>query len=70
MINNSDIYDTHKDLYLSKKECEERLLQGVQLANGLKALVDAKKTDDTALKLTTQENLDRKEGLIKDLQYP
>ena len=29
-INNSDIYDTYKDLYLSKKECEERLLQGIQ----------------------------------------
>ena len=25
-INNSDIYDTCKDLYLSKKEHEERLL--------------------------------------------
>ena len=30
MINNSDIYDTHKDLYLSKKEREEKLLQGIQ----------------------------------------
>ena len=29
-INNSDIYDTYKDLYLSKKEHEERLLQGIQ----------------------------------------
>ena len=36
-INNSDIYDTYKDLYLSKKEREEKLLQGIQLANGLKA---------------------------------
>ena len=26
MINNSDIYDTYKDLYLSKKEHEENLL--------------------------------------------
>ena len=25
-INNSDIYDTYKDLYLSKKEREERPL--------------------------------------------
>ena len=43
-INNSDIYDTYKDLYLSKKECEERLLLGTQEADG------------TALTLTTQEN--------------
>ena len=28
-INNSDIYDTYKDLYLSKKEREERLVQGI-----------------------------------------
>ena len=36
-INNSDIYDTYKDLYLSEKEHEERLLQRMQPANGLKA---------------------------------
>ena len=42
-INNSDIYDTYKDLYLSKKECEEKLLQGIQSVNGLKAQVGAKK---------------------------
>ena len=42
MINNLDIYDTYKDLYLNKKECE-KLLQGIQSANGLKARVDAKK---------------------------
>ena len=35
-INSSDICDTYKDLYLSEKEREERLLQGIQLANGLK----------------------------------
>ena len=29
-INNSNIYDTYKDLYLSKKEGEEKLLQGIQ----------------------------------------
>ena len=43
-INNSDIYDTYKDLYLSKKEREEKLLQGIQLVNGLKARVGAKKS--------------------------
>ena len=42
-INNSDIYNTYRDLYLSKKEREERLLQCIQSANGLKARVGAKK---------------------------
>ena len=46
-INNSDIYDTYKDLYLSEKERKEKLLQGIQLANGLKARVGAKKSDGT-----------------------
>ena len=59
-INNSDIYDTYKDLYLSKKEREEKLLQGIQSANGLKAQVGAKKADGTALTLTTQENAIKK----------
>ena len=39
-IKNSDIYDTYEDLYLSEKEREEN---GIQLANGLKARVSAKK---------------------------
>ena len=59
-INNSDIYETYKDLYLSEKECEEKLLQGIQSANGLKAQVGAKKVDGTALTLTTQENAIKK----------
>ena len=42
-INNSDIYDTYKDLYLSEKERKEKLLQGIQSANGLKARMDAKR---------------------------
>ena len=42
MINNADIYDTYKDLYLSEKEREEKLLQGIQSANGLKSRVGAK----------------------------
>ena len=28
-INNSDIYDIYKDLYLSEKEHDEKLLQGI-----------------------------------------
>ena len=59
-INDLDIYDTYKDLYLSKKELEEKLLQGIQSANGLKARVGAKKSDGTALRVTTQENAFKK----------
>ena len=55
-INNSDIYDTYKDLYLSEKEREEKLLQGIQSVNGLKARLGAKKADGTRLTLITQEN--------------
>ena len=59
-INNSGTYDTYKDLYLSKKEREDKLLQGIQPANGLKAPVVAKKADGTALTMTTQENTIKK----------
>ena len=59
-INNSDIYDTYKGLYLSKRERKKKLLQGIQSANGLKARVGAKKADGTALKVTTQENAIKK----------
>ena len=55
-INNSDIYDTYKDLYPNEKEREEKLLQGIQSANGLKRQLGAKKSDGTALTVTTQEN--------------
>ena len=44
-INNSDIYDVYKDLFLSKKEREEKLLQGIQSANGFRACIGAKKAD-------------------------
>ena len=59
-INSSDIYDTYKDLYLSEKECEEKLLQAIQSANGLKAHVGAKNADGTALPVTNQENAIKK----------
>ena len=55
-INNSDIYDTYKDLYPNEKEREEKLLQGIQSVNGLKRRLGAKKSDGTALTVTTQEN--------------
>ena len=59
-INNSDIYDTYKDFYLSQKESEKKLLQGIQPANGLKVRPDAKKADGTALTIMTQENAIKK----------
>ena len=59
-INNSDIYDVYKNLYLSEEEREEKLLQGIQLANGLKPRVGTKKSDGTTLTLTTQENVIKK----------
>ena len=59
-INNSDVFDTYKDLYLGAKEREERLLQDIQGANGLKARVGSKKADGTALAVTTQENAIKK----------
>ena len=59
-INNSDIFDTCKDLYLSKKEYQEKLNQGIQSANGLKTLVGAKKSDGTAITVATQENTIKK----------
>ena len=57
VINNSCIYDAYKDLYLSEKERQERLLQGIQPGNGLKARLGAKKLDGATLTLTTQENI-------------
>ena len=60
MINNSDIYDTYKNLFLSEEESKEKLLQGKQLANGLKARLNAKKADDTTLTVTTQEKVVKK----------
>ena len=59
-IINADIFDAYKDLYLSKKECEDKLLQGVQSANGLKLVEVKKKADDTAITITTNENAIRK----------
>ena len=59
-INNSCIYDAYKDLYLSEKEREERLLQGIEPANRLKARLGVKKSDGTTRTLTTQENVIKK----------
>ena len=59
-INNSDIYDKYKDFYMSEKEREEKLLQGILPANGLKARAGAKKADGTALTVATQKNAIKK----------
>ena len=56
----SKYYDTYKDRYLSEKKLEKNVLQGIQPGNGLKAQVGAKKSDDTALTVTTQENAIKK----------
>ena len=55
-----DTYDTYKDLYLSKKDSEEKLPQGIQSVNGLKACTGPKKADGVALTVTTQENAIKK----------
>ena len=68
-INNSDIYDTYKDLHLSEKEGEEKLLQGIQSVNGLKAWLGARKADGTALYGYDPAKRDKKGRLIKGLQY-
>ena len=41
---------------MSENKREEKLLQGMQSSNGLKARVGAKKADSTTLAVTTQEN--------------
>ena len=50
----------YNDLYLSEKEREEKLLQGIQSASGLKTRAGAKKAHGKALTLTTQENAIKK----------
>ena len=59
-INNSGIYDTYQDIFLYEKEREEKLLQGIKLANDLKACAGAKKSDGTAITVATQENAIKK----------
>ena len=73
-INNCDIYDTYKDLHLSEKERKEKLIQGIQSANGLKARVGAKKADGTALTLTTpiyatKKTLDKRFAIPLDFDF-
>lgn len=53
--NKAEIYDTHEDSYFSKKDREEKLLQGIQPANNLKAQVSAKTIAGAAITFTTQE---------------
>ena len=73
-VKNSHICDTYKDLYLNKKERKEKLLQGIQSANGLKARLGAKKTDGTAMTVATEENaikntLDKKFAIPLDFDF-
>ena len=59
-MNKTDIYDTYKDLYLSKEKREEKLLQGIQSTNGLMAWAGERKVESTAITVTTQENTIKK----------
>ena len=59
-INNSETYSMYKNLYLSEKESEEKLLKDIKLANGLKARLGVKKSEGTALVVITQENTIKK----------
>ena len=59
---------------MSEKEVEEKLLEGIQPANGLKARMGAKKADDTALTITAQENtikkmFDKRFGIPLDFDF-
>ena len=59
---------------LERKSRDEKLLQGMQLTNGLKARVSAKKADGTALAVTTQENaikktFDKRFGIPLDFDF-
>ena len=55
-IENCDIFDTYKDLFLTEKKRKNMHFQGIQLKNGLDARLDAKKSDGTDLTLSTAEN--------------
>ena len=44
-INNSETNSMYKNLYLSEKESEEKLLKDIKLANGLKAQLGVKKSE-------------------------
>ena len=67
-INNSDIYDTYKDLYLRKKERKEKLLQGIQSTNGLKARVGAKNAEAQHWQWQSRKTR-LKKLIINGLQY-
>ena len=54
IFDSSDVYNTYKDLYVSKEEGDEKLSESIQSANGLKVWVDSAKVDD--LTFTTEEN--------------
>ena len=55
LLNNSNVYDTHNDFYMTKDERKDALLQGIQGENGLKSRIGAKKTDGTELAINDEE---------------
>ena len=54
IFDSSDVYNTYKDLYVSKEEGDKKLSEGIQSANGLKVWVGLANVDD--LTFTTEEN--------------
>ena len=56
IIETADIFDIYEDLYLSKIDRDNLLLQSIQSDNGLKARVGGKRSDGTDLTLSTEEN--------------
>ena len=60
IINNSDIYDAHKDPCLSEKRPWNKLLQGIQSANGLMARAGAKKAKGPAVKVSNKQKTVKK----------
>ena len=46
-LDSANVYDTYEDLYMDKHVKENALLQGIQDADGLRARIGSKKSDDT-----------------------
>ena len=63
-VNQSYIYDTYKDLYLSKQEREEKLLQGIHLQLVLKQESVLRKRMVQHLQLQQKKMQSRKQSVI------
>ena len=52
---------TPNDLYLSKKEHEQKLFHRIQPANGFKTQAGTENGDGSSITVTTQENAKKKD---------